>query len=109
MSTLTKSALLGLGLVAGIALSAQAQTASGPAPGPSVASLPPAAEQGPRPSSHLSIPQGQHAVMTPSPGYVGPAPGASTGGMPPHFDKSGAWDKDPTNKPYETGLAPRPN
>ena len=109
MSTFTKSALLGLGLVAGIALGAQAQTAAGPAPGPSVASLPPAAEQGPRPSSYLSIPQAQHVGVTPSPSYVGPAPGASTGAMPPHFDKSGAWDKDPTNKPYETGLAPRPN
>lgn len=105
MSTLTKSALLGLALVASIALGAQAQTA----PGPSLATLPPAAEQGPRPSSHLSIPQGEHVTVTPSPAYVGPAPGASTGSMPPRFDKSAGWEKDPTNKPYETGQAPRPN
>lgn len=109
MSTFMRSALLGFGLAAGIALGAQAQTATGPAPGPSLATLPPAGDQGPRPSSHLSIPQGEHVAVTPSPNYVGPAPGASTGQMPPHFDKSAGWEKDPTNKPYEAGLSPRPN
>ena len=109
MSIFTKSALLGLGLAAGLALGAQAQTASGPAPGPSLATLPPAADQGPRPSSHLSIPQNEPVAVTPSPAYVGPAPGAGTGPMPPRFDKSADWDKDPSNKPYDAGKAPRPN
>jgi hypothetical protein len=109
MTTFAKSALLGLGLVAAIGLGAQAQTASGPAPGPSIATLPPAAEQGPRPSSYLSIPQGQHIAVTPSPAYVGPAPGAGTGQVPPRFEKSAGWDADPTNKPYDAGKGPRPN
>jgi hypothetical protein len=107
MPTFVKSALLGLGLVAGLAFSAQAQTAAGPAPGPSVATLPPA--PGPRPSSYLSIPQGEHVAVTPSPAYVGPAPGAATGGMPPHFDKSADWDANPTMHPYDNGKSPRPN
>jgi hypothetical protein len=106
MPTFVKPALLGLGLIA-FALSAQAQTAAGPAPGPSVATLPPA--PGPRPSSYLSIPQGEHVAVTPSPAYVGPAPGAATGGMPPHFDKSADWDANPAMHPYDNGKSPRPN
>ena len=107
MSTFTKSALLGLGLVAAMTFGAQAQTAAGPAPGPSVASLPPA--QGPRPSSYLSIPNGEHVAVTPSPAYVGPSPGASTGNMPPHFEKSADWDANPTMHPYDAGKGPRAN
>src|SRR5829696_1415366 len=80
MSKFIKPALLGLGLVAGLALTAQAQTA----PGPSVANLPPAA-QGPRASSYISIPNSGQTAVTPSLAYVGPSPGASTGNMPPRF------------------------
>ena len=107
MPNLIKPALLGLGLVAGIALSAQAQTAMAPTPGPSVATLPPA--QGPRASSYLAIPSGEHVAVTPSPAYVGPAPGAGTGNMPPRFDRSADWDANPTMKPYDSGKGPRPN
>ena len=107
MSTLMKPTLLALGLVAGIAFSAQAQTATGPAPGPSVASLPPA--PGPRPSSYNSIPSGEHVAVTPSPAYVGPAPGASTGHMPPLFDKSTDWDANPAMHPYDNGKSPKLN
>src|SRR5436853_6975783 len=103
MSNFIKPALLGLGLVAGLALTAQAQTA----PGPSVATLPPA--QGPRASSYLSIPSGEHVAVTPSPAYVGPAPGAGTGNMPPRFERSADWDANPAMKPYETGKGPRAN
>ena len=109
MPTFTISALVGLGLVAGIALGAQAQTASGPTPGPSLATLPPAGEQGPRPSSYLSIRQGEHVAVTPSAAYIGPAPGAGTGAMPPHFERSAGWDADPTNKAYDAGKGPRAN
>ena len=105
--SIMKPTLLALGLVAGVALSAQAQTAAGPAPGPSIASLPPA--QGPRPSSYESIRQGEHVAVTPSPAYVGPAPGASTGNMPPHFDKSTDWDTNPAMHPYDSGKSPKPN
>ena len=104
MSNFIKPALLGLGLVAGLALTAQAQTA----PGPSIAILPPAA-QGPRASSYLSIPSGDHVAVTPSPAYVGPGPGASTGHMPPRFEKSADWDANPAMKPYDAGRGPKPN
>jgi len=104
MSKFIKPALLGLGLIAGIAFTAQAQTA----PGPSVATLPPAA-QGPRASSYISIPNSGQTAVTPSAAYVGPAPGAGTGNMPPRFEKSADWDANPTMKPYEAGRGPKPN
>jgi hypothetical protein len=104
MSKFIKPALLGLGLVAGLALTAQAQTA----PGPSVATLPPAA-QGPRASSYLSVPAYNYSPVTPSQAYVGPAPGAGTGSMPPRFEKSADWDANPSMKPYDSGKSPRPN
>src|SRR4051812_37824073 len=66
MSKFIKPALLSLGLVAGLALTAQAQTV----PGPNVATLPPT-DQGPRPSSHLSIPGPAQGNVTASPAYVG--------------------------------------
>jgi hypothetical protein len=103
-----KSAVVGLGLVAGFAMGAQAQTAVVPTPGPSVASLPPA-QQGPRASSYIAVPQTGHVVVAPSAGYVGPAPGAGTGNMPPPFEKSAGWNVDPTNKPYDAGKGPRAN
>jgi hypothetical protein len=110
MSSLIRPALLGLGLIAGITVGAQAQTAmSGPNPAtsPSIASLPPVDE--PRDSSHNSIPgDNQHAVA-PSPTYIGPAPGAGNGHMPPHFNKSADWDRDPVMHPYSSGMGPKPN
>ena len=72
MSTFLKPVVLGLSLVAGIALNAQAQTAV--TPGPSIASLPPA-DQGPRASSHgFQGPETPMAVE-PSTSYPGPRPG----------------------------------
>lgn len=110
MSSLIKPVLLSLGLVAGIALGAQAQTPLyGPNPGAgSIASLPPS--DAPRASSHNSIPgQSQHAVA-PSAAYVGPSPGAGTGHTPPHFEKSADWDSNPALHPYTTsGMGPKPN
>jgi len=103
-----KSAVVGLGLLAGIAMGAQAQTAVIPTPGPSVASLPPA-QQGPRASSYTAVPQAGHVAAAPSPAYIGPAPGAGTGHMPPRFEKSAGCDVDPANKPYDGGKSPRPN
>src|SRR4051812_28469948 len=107
MPNLIKPALLGLGLVAGIALSAQAQTAMAPTPGPSVATLPPA--QGPRASSYLAIPSGEHVAVTPSPAYVGPAPGAGTGNCPPRFDGAGDGGANPKMRPSAGGRGPGPN
>jgi hypothetical protein len=72
MSTFFRPLVLGLGLVAGIALTAQAQTPV--YPGPSVASLPPV-DQGPRVYSHgYQGPSGPVAVEQ-SGTYPGPNPG----------------------------------
>jgi hypothetical protein len=73
MSTILKSAVLGLGLIAGIATAAPAQTVSGAAPGTSIANLPP---EGPRAQSYNSIaaPAATQAVV-PSGTYPGPRPG----------------------------------
>ena len=72
MSTYLKPFILGLGLVAGIAISAQAQTVA-VTPGPSVASLPP--DQGPRASSHNFVQGDKPVAVAPSGSYVGPNPG----------------------------------
>jgi hypothetical protein len=73
MSTFLKPVVLGLGLVAGIAIGAHAQTVSGaPTPGPSVASLP---LEGPRANSSNSIPSPVHQAVVPSGSYPGVAPG----------------------------------
>ena len=72
MSTILKSAVLGLGLIAGIATAAPAQTFSGATPGTSIASLP---QPGPRASSYNSIPGPAHQVVVPSGTYLGPKPG----------------------------------
>lgn len=74
MSTFFKPFVLGLGLVAGIALSAQAQTATTVNPGPSIANLPPV-DQGPRPSSHGYQGPAPTAAVEPSGSYPGPNPG----------------------------------
>jgi hypothetical protein len=73
MSTILKSAVLGLGLIAGVATAAPAQTVSGVTPGTSIASLP---QQGPRASSYNSIPGPAQQAVIPSGAYPGPAPGA---------------------------------
>ncbi len=84
MSNCLKPVVLGLGLVAGIALGVQAQTVMvAPAPGPSVASLPP---EGPRANSSNSISAPSHQALAPSGSYPGPNPGAGgNSSSPPHF------------------------
>ena len=72
MSTILKSAVLGLGLIAGIATTAPAQTVSGATPGPSIASLP---QPGPRASSYNAIPGPARQAVVPSGTYLGPRPG----------------------------------
>ena len=106
MSTFLKPIVLGLGLVAGIALSAQAQTVA-VTPGPSIATLPPT-DSGPRAYSHGFQGDAPRAVA-PSSAYIGPAPGAGTGPMPPRFEKSADWDANPAMHPYDAGKGPRPN
>src|SRR5436853_5256478 len=105
MSTFMKPIVFGLGLVAGIALSAQAQTVS-VTPGPSVASLPPT-DQGPRAASHNFVQGDRPIAVAPSSAYPGPAPGASTGQMPPRYEKSADWDQNTALHPYTSGQGPK--
>ena len=76
--SLLKPIVLGLGLVAGVAIGAQAQTVSGATvPGPSIASLPPSQPfEGPRPSSFGMIPNETRQAVVPSGEYPGPRPGS---------------------------------
>ncbi|HEX3860422.1 MAG TPA: hypothetical protein VHY35_01865 [Stellaceae bacterium] len=108
MPTLLKPLLLGLGLVAGMAIAAQAQTvSSAPTPNTSIANLPP---EGPRPSSLENIPNnGPHMPVTASGNYPGPAPGASNGQMPPHYEKPADWDSNVAMHPYTSHMGPNPN
>lgn len=93
MSTILKSAVLGLGLIAGIATTAPAQTM----PGPSVASLP---DQGPRASSHNFIPGPAAQAVAPSGSYPGPTPGT---GWYPKEQQTQAVVQSPNY------VGPRPN
>ena len=72
MSAILKSAVLGLGLITGIATAAPAQTVSGATPGTSIASLP---QPGPRASSYNSIPGPAQQAVAPSGSYLGPKAG----------------------------------
>lgn len=98
MSTFLKPVVLGLGLVAGIAIGAHAQTVSGaPTPGQSVASLP---LEGPRTNSTNSIPGPAHQAAAPSGSYPGVDPGK---GWYPHETQTQAVTK---SQDYP---GPRPN
>ena len=72
MSTILKSAVIGLGLIAGVATAAPAQTVSSTMPGTSIASLP---QPGPRASSYNNIPGPARQAVAPSGTYPGPSPG----------------------------------
>ena len=102
-----KPIALSLGLVAGLALTAQAQTVP-VTPGPSVASLPPS-DQGPRAASHNFVQGDRPTAVIPSGTYPGPAAGAGTGVIPPHFEKPVGWDSNPNMHPYDAGQSPRLN
>jgi hypothetical protein len=104
---LFKATALSLGLLAGIAAAAQAQTASSPVtPGQSLANLP---MPGPRPSSLLNIPNDHPHAVVQSGNYPGPVPGATNGVMPPRFQKPTDWDSNVAMHPYQEGVGPKPN
>jgi|SRR5579863_3705339 len=107
MSTFLKPIVLGLGLMAGVAIGAHAQTAQmGPSPGPSVASLP---LEGPRANSATHIPAPSQQAVAPSGRYPGPGPGEWTIKDPPHFDKPAGYDADARMHPYNPGIGPKTN
>ena len=118
MALFGKSALLSLGVLAGIAFAAQAQTSGiaslppNPAAAPLAAASPVApsvAMPGPNPGTASSAGMGATQPVTPSPAYVGPSPGAGTGNMPPRFEKSADWEANPANRPYTSNIGPRPH
>lgn len=90
MSTFVKAAVLGLGLMAGAAFAAQAQTSE------TLSSLPPGG--GPTASQ-----------VAPSGAYPGPGPGGGNAAVAPHFQKPAGYDADVAMHPYERGIGPRPN
>jgi hypothetical protein len=98
MSTILKSAVLGLGLIAGVATVAPAQTVSGVTPGASIASLP--ADTGPRAASHNYIPGPASQAVVPSGNYPGPRPGE---GWYPKEQQTQAVQPSPQY------IGPRPN
>jgi hypothetical protein len=102
MSIFLKSAVVGLGLVAGIATAAPAQTVSGAAPGTSIASLPPSVPmEGPRASSYNHVPGPATQAVVPSGTYPGPTPG--TGWYPRTEQQTQAVLPSPQY------IGPRPN
>ncbi|MBV9828779.1 MAG: hypothetical protein JO001_24375 [Alphaproteobacteria bacterium] len=108
-----KSALMGLALVAGAAVTAQAQMNN-------MAALPPSAPAAATPSTYGAYPGpnpgaswggvGQQTMaVAPSPGYVGPAPGAGNGIVPPRYGKTADYDQNIAAHPYSSVAGPRPN
>ena len=116
MSSFVKASVLGLGLLAGAAFVAQAQTSD------NTAALPPGGGSVPSavaPSGNYPGPavgggsiSGKPVMGGPlvaSGQYPGPAAGSSNGQMPPHFDKPADYDQDRAMAPYSTGYGPKPN
>ena len=97
MKIILKSAVLGLGLIAGIATTAPAQTVSSTMPGTSIANLP---ADGPRASSYNSIQGPARQAVVPSGTYPGPKPGE---GWYPKETQSQAVAKSPEY------VGPKPN
>ncbi len=105
MSTFVKAAVIGLGLLAGAAYGAQAQTSyAAPAPGASIANLPP---PGPRASSALSIPSNAVSPVASSPRYPGPRASHGDASPVPRFEKPADWDQNTAMHPYTSGLGPK--
>ena len=89
MSSLLKSTALSLGLLAGVAAAALAQ---------SVSSLPP--QSGVTPASPPPV--------TPSAPLVGPKPGGGAVWQEEHYQPAPNYDADKTQHPYSTPIGPKP-
>ena len=119
MTTLTKSLVLSLGLLTGVAAAAHAQSGSVAALPPGAAAAPPAATAPVGPSAAYPGPNpgagyyggtvAQQQPVTESPKYVGPNPGLGfygTGTNPKPAD----YDTNAAMHPYTTsGMGPRAN
>jgi hypothetical protein len=115
MSSFVKASVLGLGLLAGAAFVAQAQTdttASLPPGGGGVSSSVAPSGNYPGPavgSNNISGKPVMGGPVVASGQYPGPALGSSNGQMPPRFDKPTGYDQDRNMTPYGTGYGPKPN
>lgn len=119
MSSLVKSALLGISLVAGAAVAAHAQSNSVASLPPGAAATPPAATApvgpsvaypGPNPGSGgYTGTFSEQQPVAPSPKYVGPPPGAADASNPPRFDKPAGYDQDTSLHPYSSNMGPAPS
>src|SRR3954452_11056749 len=97
MSSLLKSTVLSLGILAGtsavtLAQSVSALPPSGPATAPTAS------------NSNNQADKWQHPYST----SVGPQPGSSSAGKDEHYEATDG-DKDPSRHPYTSTLGPRPH
>jgi hypothetical protein len=90
MSSLLKSTTLGLGLLAGIAATASAQ---------SVSALPP--------TSPAAAPSAK-TVPVPSNQSVYPKPGGNAVWQDEHYQPPAGYDADASQHPYSTSIGPKP-
>jgi len=113
MSSLLKSTILGLGLLAGVAATAHAQSVSAlPPTSPSTAPTATApayssAKIYPDPGGSVNF-GAEHSQPVASP-KISPDPGAGTGWQHQHYTATDG-DKDPARQPYSTShFGPAPN
>jgi hypothetical protein len=122
MSSLLKSAVLSLGVLAGTAAIALAQSVSSlppssPATAPTVATPPSSAKIFPNPGANTTW-QEEHAQ--PAVGYeadrsqhpysssIGPQPGSHSSGKDVHYEATDG-DNAPSRHPYTSNLGPKTN
>jgi hypothetical protein len=125
MSSLLKSTALGLGLLAGVAATAGAQSVSSlpPAGGATAPTAPPAVTSStqsvlPNPGGQTLFEEGHYQVPAdwdsnknyhPYSTSIGPKPGSHSSGQDEHYQAT-EEDNTPARRPYtSTGTGPRPN
>ena len=90
MSTFVKAAVLGLGLMAGAAFAAHAQTSD------NLSSLPPGGAS-------------TGGSVAPSGAYPGPGAGATNAPATQQWQPPAGYDQSVAMHPYKRGVGPRPN
>lgn len=124
MSSLLKITVLGLGLLAGGAATAYAQSVSalpptspGTAPAPATPPISSSQSFGPNPGvnsswkeEHYNPPSGYDADKSQHPysTSIGPQPGSHSSGQDVHYQATDA-DNDPRRHPYTSNIGPKPN
>ena len=125
MPSLLKSTVLGLGLLAGVVATADAQSVSSlpPAGGATAPTIPPAVTSPtqsilPKPGGGTPFEEGHYQAPTdwdsnmnnhPYSTSIGPKPGSHSSGQDEHY-RATEEDNTPARRPYtSTGMGPRPN